>query len=75
MLVDARLFAIAHGIASRHVKKRFFESYTSELVRKIRLRTEIYNALATEAGRRALESRHADCGADRARKLEGLSRG
>jgi hypothetical protein len=51
MTIDERLFWIADEIAQKHTKRRWFESLSSATVRKIRLRTAIYNAMASEAAR------------------------
>lgn len=38
-------FNEAHRIANHHLRRRWFETEVSLLVRKIKLRGEIYNAL------------------------------
>lgn len=60
--VNETLFETANAIASQHVKRGWFEGATGRLVRHIRLRTAVYNALQTaalqavEAGRTALQN-------------------
>ena len=45
VFVDVRLWNIADDIASEHVTRGWFESSGAALIRKLRLRTAIYNAL------------------------------
>lgn len=54
MTVERRLWlmSVADAIAERHVKRGWFESDASCLARKIRLRTDIRNAMI-EAARQA----------------------
>lgn len=42
------VFEIAHEIANKHVKRGWFESETSAIVREIRLRQAIYDAIVEE---------------------------
>lgn len=54
--VEARKFyRLANQISEHHVKKGFFESAAAALARKVRLRTEIYEALCRAAHSAALE--------------------
>jgi hypothetical protein len=48
---ESRLFDIADAIAAKHAKGFFQTTY---IVNKIRLRTDIWNVLCSEAGRRTL---------------------
>lgn len=50
LTVDTRLFAVADSIAEEHVRRRWFETHVSALVRKIKLRTAIYAELARASG-------------------------
>ena len=45
---EADLFSKANAIAEEHLKKGFFENEVKFMVRKIKLRTSIYQALLIE---------------------------
>lgn len=53
MIVDAEIFETADKIASAHIRKGWLEPVTSAVIRKIKLRQDIYNAICVQrsAGR------------------------
>jgi hypothetical protein len=56
--LNVELFDMADDIAAAHIRRGWFESFSSALTRKMRLRTAIYNALVEVSALTAQEPRH-----------------